>query len=605
MNRALLLLFSCFSICFSFSPGFADDPANIEIPSTDDAIEGIDMQGQIEGGPEGNTYYRVEIWKNIPDARKSQTPGTSGNNLPGRNGLDGNKGNSSQSNQAKVPWRDYYDWRDDSDIGPFYSNSHRPTDAERREFIERHFVHRQAQQFTKEVYNNWVQSNKSLNAALDDFESIVKDIDKVLPLQTTIPGYSSFEARLLESVSKQLSTGSVEFLQSDGVLQRGENSHYEFKSIEGDLKQRLVVLHAKLTDAVPQGPQGREAKKIGLAATEESDIANSQGEIESAEGLYEVGLVMLDITLGFIPPTALAGDMYAASTGKNLITGDVLSSEERALAVFGAVTFGFGGSIARGLKAFTKLSQVSKLTQNMNKAVRITAHLVRKAAQSGVIKLNALKYMVRVANSGQNYTFSELIRIGQMHEHYSKLMSNIPGVSWSGKITRAVEEVVKDSNGRILNPIPGSNGLSIATNTDATVFKWHAGLKYANNRFAVGGKYGEKAMSAALGENVNAARMLALEEMGARADLPLRVSTRTLALKNVLDLTDAATVNRLGISSASVAVPKRVSKDSYIVAQTLGSVARENNFEAIISRSAINPNQSVIHIFNKTLVGEN
>ncbi len=109
--------------------------------------------------------------------------------------------------------------------------------------------------------------------------------------------------------------------------------------------------------------------QFGRNALKYADNQYASGR--NAEGYYamELAKASLDITLSFIPLVGWGKDVYEASFGTNLVTGEKLSNFERAAAVLGILTAGYGSKIALAAKAaiIIDVLKVGKTTDNVAK----------------------------------------------------------------------------------------------------------------------------------------------------------------------------------------------------------------------------------------------
>jgi hypothetical protein len=142
-----------------------------------------------------------------------------------------------------------------------------------------------------------------------------------------------------------------------------ENYKIQTSLPEGKDLSRLQ--ESLLTTSLKIGPS-IIAKYIGLGAVKEADRSLIERKIEQYKYYFEIGKQMLDISLGFIPGVGWARDVFEAVSGKNLITGDELSTWERTFALAGAVT----GGVVSALSTTHRIATISKLIPKTTQAVK-------------------------------------------------------------------------------------------------------------------------------------------------------------------------------------------------------------------------------------------
>ena len=84
-----------------------------------------------------------------------------------------------------------------------------------------------------------------------------------------------------------------------------------------------------------------------------------EGDLAAAFIAAEFAETALDLTLSFTPGISWGKDIYEAVIGKNLVTGDSLSSLDRGFAIAGAMSAGIFSKAARVLKGTAILGKVA------------------------------------------------------------------------------------------------------------------------------------------------------------------------------------------------------------------------------------------------------
>lgn len=146
---------------------------------------------------------------------------------------------------------------------------------------------------------------------------------------------------------------------------------YNFKTSDTKALNALKLNRTVLNSAFSFDPKQRFAKQKGLELNTQADDAYSTGDTEAGDGYLKYARAFADIAVGLDPITGPIRDTYEALTGQNLITGEELNDTERAFAIIGAVTFGFGSKIHRGFDLIRKTKLHQAFLKNFDKALEI------------------------------------------------------------------------------------------------------------------------------------------------------------------------------------------------------------------------------------------
>lgn len=155
----------------------------------------------------------------------------------------------------------------------------------------------------------------------------------------------------------------------------------EYSSPSQEFVQNLRELENILESNRSTVPQRMEARSWGLHMLKQADAASTNGDSTNAKAFVQYAEAFADIAVGFDPITGPIRDTYEAFTGKNLITGEKLDSWARGFAIAGAITFGFGSKIGRGIKAFRNLNKIVDGEHAIQKAVKIDAQVIKRSTQ--------------------------------------------------------------------------------------------------------------------------------------------------------------------------------------------------------------------------------
>lgn len=144
---------------------------------------------------------------------------------------------------------------------------------------------------------------------------------------------------------------------------------------QGPKEPSLRSIYDRLELAQPTTPQAEAAKAIGLSSVEAADEAYTRGDQEAANFYKSVAGSMAEIAMGFIPIVGEGQALYELLTGKSLITGQILTPEERALAGVSLLTLGMASSVE-------KLGVLAMRVARETQAVEKITSLAGKIAQS-------------------------------------------------------------------------------------------------------------------------------------------------------------------------------------------------------------------------------
>jgi hypothetical protein len=206
-------------------------------------------------------------------------------------------------------------------------------------------------------YNNIIRKHRDMT---DNF--IMTELDKALATEDFIleDGQSQNED------STEGNNGSTGYddcflnLNPYKCLHRNNNN---FEIVKDDsFREELVSTQNKLTDAGRlDNPYRESLRQEALVQIDNIDeILKEEGESEELKDYFEkIVKPMADVALS-LSPLAVVKDSYEALTGKNLLDGSDLSTNDRAFAIVGMVTVGFGSKIGKGLKWSGKLFSKTK-----------------------------------------------------------------------------------------------------------------------------------------------------------------------------------------------------------------------------------------------------
>lgn len=109
------------------------------------------------------------------------------------------------------------------------------------------------------------------------------------------------------------------------------------------------------------------------------------GDLESSKQFEEIATAIVDIGLGLLPVVGVGKDVYELFTGKNLVTGEELSTFERGLAAVGILTAGGSHYIQTAGKILSKSARVSE------EVIKAGEKVIHSAQKAGLFEGNKLK----------------------------------------------------------------------------------------------------------------------------------------------------------------------------------------------------------------------
>lgn len=127
---------------------------------------------------------------------------------------------------------------------------------------------------------------------------------------------------------------------------------FQFKTVDPDFLAVLQELNETLSSHQPRSQEEYLVKDIGLAAVQMADHSASADQSTEAEAYKAIATTAADVLVGIDPFTGIARDFTEFYSGKNMITGESLSSTERILSgVFFVAGLSTGGlvSSAKGI----------------------------------------------------------------------------------------------------------------------------------------------------------------------------------------------------------------------------------------------------------------
>ena len=189
---------------------------------------------------------------------------------------------------------------------------------------------------------------QALNVALENQSKAYADEGAAFAAAISQRGVSLNEA--LKNVAQLPAINSV-----TPTLSR-TNSKLLYRTRDPFFALRLSRLEARISSGSARLPA--DLQDTGIAAIRLADIEHSRGHVNTAESFVRIAKVIADVGLGLDPITGTARGLYELVTGKNLVTGETLSSFERGLSLLNVASLGSFGTIEEATRGVAMLGHV-------------------------------------------------------------------------------------------------------------------------------------------------------------------------------------------------------------------------------------------------------
>lgn len=131
-------------------------------------------------------------------------------------------------------------------------------------------------------------------------------------------------------------------------------------------------------EATVDFPIQKDAREKSIASFLISEALNEIQSSTENVNWGDLGLSVADIGTGFIPVVSTVKDVFELVVGRNLVTGEILNSEQRTFAALGVITFGIGSKV-HGVYDLTvktkKFFKIKGVEKSMEAAFDIASHL--------------------------------------------------------------------------------------------------------------------------------------------------------------------------------------------------------------------------------------
>lgn len=194
----------------------------------------------------------------------------------------------------------------------------------------------------------------------------------------SITAYSEIVAK--NEFSKNITS---EFTKSAFSFSESRYKEHTFLSTSSPSFSEISNVYTQLSKLNSIAPQVKYSKEMSFQALVQADLALFQNHLEDFKTYLEISKALLDVAIGF-SPVAGPRDLYEAISGFNLMDGHKLSSFERNVAVFGALSFGVGSKILSITKMSSGIVKMATLFGASEKTISKFVHMSNLAKQIGI-----------------------------------------------------------------------------------------------------------------------------------------------------------------------------------------------------------------------------
>jgi hypothetical protein len=167
---------------------------------------------------------------------------------------------------------------------------------------------------------------------------------------------STLEARG-DSIADQVSAPATLPSGAFNDVLRQSDQLFLFATPDPMLAIRLNRVATAMRSADPAKVPGA-VKDFTQALVRQSDAESAIGNAQSAETLYQIAGGITEAALGFVPVVGAMQSAYELVVGQSLITGQQLSTAERAFAAVNLALLGEFAPIEQGLEALAKAGRI-------------------------------------------------------------------------------------------------------------------------------------------------------------------------------------------------------------------------------------------------------
>jgi hypothetical protein len=277
---------------------------------------------------------------------------------------------------------------------------------------ERRRQKREAKRLQSEMRDLWKQAEsygleiEDDKRAIESSWGLLNDSWKDFGLASREQDLSNFRGRY-NSRTRQILDGVPVADPSvfDGLGKgRGDGVYPEHQKVANGRKY-LSYARGKLDPNAPDYGVRKTLVDFGDAALDEAEAAYREGKVLDGNAWHDIAIEAADAALSLTPGVGVLKDLYEASTGRRLLTGEKLTNFERTMAAVGVVTLGVGkfGVTAKAGKLFGVMAKGAKTTEEAEKiaqAGKEAIELSEAAAKAGIKDKKILDEVAEAVKDG-------------------------------------------------------------------------------------------------------------------------------------------------------------------------------------------------------------
>lgn len=252
------------------------------------------------------------------------------------------------------------------------------------------------------LINGTKQIDRAHNAYLNDLRKIQEETrsraQEILEQQAIVSsrlGVLTEQNRNFRLTEFQLPT-VADLLQSTSASVVPDSTPGTFLTKDTLLLEVITNLYSALESIVPSNWQQSQAQELGLASVHQADLAYFEGRILDGHYFYHLAEGFLNLAVGIDPISGLGRDAFELFTGKNVITGEILTEFERTIAGVGVLSLGAGATVKGVVKIASRFPHIV----NNLRTFRTALHESSKA----LVQLKKLKIKTPYKDAEQAFS---------------------------------------------------------------------------------------------------------------------------------------------------------------------------------------------------------
>ena len=205
----------------------------------------------------------------------------------------------------------------------------------------------------KKAYEAIQKMQTEINSHMQDIENVRIDLtNSTISLNIKLKEYAN-NLDLPKMNSPSVSKLQVYQDQSKRELGEMKWQSQDFKFVENANKIRERLLQSPIDDRID-----RTFFNVAKHSLVLGDEASFFGKKKDSEFYLSLATSAADVLLGLDPFTGFGRSLYETVTGENIVTGEQLSKTERALAMVGIITVGYGSKAYKVYKLIKPIARI-------------------------------------------------------------------------------------------------------------------------------------------------------------------------------------------------------------------------------------------------------